>query len=526
MDEKIDEQGAHGGEESAVHNNGENLNLSLLTIPDETEFEENIPPRSTSINKSQKPASALPEQPEKRSLWSRATAFGRLKRRSRSAEALEREKDRGAEEENLDKLNREIDSETIKPHWEKSGDIRVEWSQEQGQYIRIPDPDPEEDILNLTPKGQQFLDGNFQFAPSKKAIENNCQQKYTGAVKKTILNNQRTPKHSEEFELTRGSLAWDSLYLPQEKVVRFRQIDSFINNKTPELSASFKEWNEYRKRFDRDNWLNSKSKSPLDNNFLGDSREGASNHKIPSITIQPPTPVKGKETQEAPQFDEESFMSDASRNRSNASSGFGEEVPRRTHDRIMDNTFQFQRMIRSAIAALPTATNSKPQFLKFLVCADSEYASFRNVLHSSAMMMRVFVKGLLSKLDEPLFSIVSNSVPEDYSEFRRTLIRGTSFVRPRQVIETEARSMMQLPGESTLQYFYKVENLLTEYRIAAEMEEIPHAAKSAMYDMFQKELLKWLPNGLASPLNHIAKYQVFESFQEFKEFLQKEKERG
>lgn len=239
------------------------------------------------------------------------------------------------------------------------------------------------------------------------------------------------------------------------------------------------------------------------------------------ITVQPPTPEKSKKASEEPESEENSFMSDASRN----SSGFGGEVPRRTHDRIMDNTFQFQRMIRSAIAALPTATNSKPQFLKFLVCADSEYTSFRNVLHSSSMMMRVFVKGLLSKLDEPLFSIVSNSVPEDYSEFRRALIRGTSFVRPRQVIETEARSMMQLPGETALQYFYKVENLLTEDRIASEMEEIPHAAKSAMYDMFQKELLKWLPNGLASPLNHIAKYQVFESFQEFKEFLQKEKER-
>lgn len=121
MDESI-EQGAHGGEESAVNNDAIDLNSSILAIPEESEFIRNNPPRSTSINKSQKVASGVSEQQEKKSLWSRATTFGRLRRRSRSAEALEKNSSREAGEINLADHLQEGASEIAKLQLKKSGD--------------------------------------------------------------------------------------------------------------------------------------------------------------------------------------------------------------------------------------------------------------------------------------------------------------------------------------------------------------------------------------------------------------------
>lgn len=181
------------------------------------------------------------------------------------------------------------------------------------------------------------------------------------------------------------------------------------------------------------------------------------------------------------------------------------------------------RMIRMLLAALPTCTNNKNQIMKFLKIADSEFANCQTILRDPEMM-KMFVRGLVAKLEGQLFSIVSNCDPQNYWDFRKSLVKSTSSIRPRAVIENETKSCMQAAGETALGYYHRVENLLNEYRIALEKESVSNEQKQLLRAIFEREVLTWLPNGLLPPLNFVAKMQIFRSIDDFKDFLQSEKD--
>lgn len=242
--------------------------------------------------------------------------------------------------------------------------------------------------------------------------------------------------------------------------------------------------------------------------------------------VQSPTPGNNREQRieqsESSSSDHESSEED----RDPVWNQIFQGVPRERVVREMgDNMFQIQRMIRVAVSALPNAKNNRAQLLKFLKCADNEYTNFREHL-ANDFLLNIFLRGIIGKLDEPLFSIVSNSNPRSYPAFRKILVKGTTnLIRGRAVIESEAKALMQLNGEKALDYFYRMENLLNEYEIALQTEDLPANQKELILQMFKREILNWLPNGLQSPLNHIAKFQTFADFEEFKMFLLQEKER-
>jgi hypothetical protein len=189
------------------------------------------------------------------------------------------------------------------------------------------------------------------------------------------------------------------------------------------------------------------------------------------------------------------------------------------------NDFNTQKMIRAALSALPNSGRTRGELIKFISCADAEFSTFRTAMQNNPPLLRIFVKILTGKLDEPIFTRITSCNPRDYFEFRKALIKSTSLIRPRNIIETEAKSIFQLPGENALTFLYRIENLIAEYMFALQCEEITEEDKAVLLNIFERSLLEWIVNALASPLNVIARSYNFETIDDFKEFLQKEKER-
>lgn len=188
---------------------------------------------------------------------------------------------------------------------------------------------------------------------------------------------------------------------------------------------------------------------------------------------------------------------------------------------IMD--LNIQKLIRTAIQNLPAPTNSPQDLIRFLECAENEWNNFRGYLAGNENLSNLFMRSLTQRLHNPAYTIVNRAEPRDFDEFKKILIQNTNIIRPRNIIENQAFSTLQKEHESPLAFYYQIENLMEEFKLALEMEEHTAALKQQIYTMFSNELLKWIPSALAQPLAAAAKTKTFANFNEFKEFLQNEK---
>lgn len=192
----------------------------------------------------------------------------------------------------------------------------------------------------------------------------------------------------------------------------------------------------------------------------------------------------------------------------------------------MDNqNANTQKLMRSAIGAMPSSGKTRGELIKFITMADGEFSTFRGALTNNANLMRVFIKLLTGKLEEPLFTRVTNCTPRSYPEFRKALIKSSNLIRSTNIVEMESKSIFQAPGESALSYLYRVENLISEFMFGLQIEDIPEENKRIRIQLYENSLTSWLKDSLSFPLSVIARSYDFQTIDEFKEFLQREKER-
>jgi hypothetical protein len=439
-----------------------------------------------------------------------------------------------------------------------------------------------ENIENLQKKIEQEFEGAWggQTEQEKQLVIKNTQEKEDYATQNgsilpkvvklfpttsTQAKQTKTRKViTNSFAVEPHSLWWDDLTF--NKSVKFRDQNSYIDQRTFTESPSVDEWLEKIKTNDRD-----KQAFKLDDTFLQNLNKLSLNSEVdetnnkkdrkinegnsedrqsqiggqPNKTTKPETIYTGTIPKTALAGNQKRRSSEikltqpititTNTNTNVKSSNQPQTIPNtnennriprmeQPHYDASGEMYQMQRMIRSAVQNLPPATNNRSALLKFLSCIENEFMTFRTQLRNPRLM-KVFVNALIAKLDNPAFTVVSHANPESYEEFRRALVRGTSIIRPRSIIETQAKSLMQLPGESPLTYFYRMEDLLKEYRIAIDMEPMDYQSKLVMTTVFENEVLQWLPAGLLSPLNTVAKMQVFDTFEDFRQFLQQEKDR-
>lgn len=185
---------------------------------------------------------------------------------------------------------------------------------------------------------------------------------------------------------------------------------------------------------------------------------------------------------------------------------------------------QTQRLVRSAVQSLPAPSNAPADVIRFLDIAQIENANFNNEFITYPGLRSIFIQALTSKLQGPSYSIVARARPTTFEEFRKALLVGCSIIRPRQVIEARASATIQLPNETPLTFFYRMEDLIKEYDFAIEMEDLPAPQREERKRRFREEMLTWLPSALNPPLSASARARNFNSLDEFKTFLQGEKD--
>lgn len=99
-----------------------------------------------------------------------------------------------------------------------------------------------------------------------------------------------------------------------------------------------------------------------------------------------------------------------------------------------------EKLIRSAIANLPSVTEDRSSFLRFLNACEREYQTLRARLDRNRTLMQIFVNGITARLPEMIFDTMVNETPGTFQEFLRTVLKATNFVRPRTIIEASANT--------------------------------------------------------------------------------------
>lgn len=185
---------------------------------------------------------------------------------------------------------------------------------------------------------------------------------------------------------------------------------------------------------------------------------------------------------------------------------------------------QLQRLIRTVVQNLPSPTNEPADIIRFLDCAQKEYEAFNQQMFVYPNLRGIFIQALTQKLNNQAYSIVNRARPANFEQFKKVLISQSNIIRPRKVVEAKANSTIQFPGEAPLSYFYRLEDLMKEFNLAVDMEELTNAQKQEIKERFAEELLLWAPAGLNDNLAASARTRNFASFEDFRNFLQAEKD--
>lgn len=183
--------------------------------------------------------------------------------------------------------------------------------------------------------------------------------------------------------------------------------------------------------------------------------------------------------------------------------------------------------MESKIKNLPTLKYTTPELgkktlIKFLYLSDIAYENFEPMDQHIELE---FVRMIIAKLDEPFFSAVRAREPRTYAQGKRAIVNETNFIRPRNVVETVAKSIIQGPGENVRGFYYRLQELRSEYELALQMEDLSERQRQVYKTTFDRELLQWGPNAITDGIGFFARAANFSSFEEFKEFLDREDRR-
>jgi hypothetical protein len=184
------------------------------------------------------------------------------------------------------------------------------------------------------------------------------------------------------------------------------------------------------------------------------------------------------------------------------------------------------RMVRDAAKRLPAVKSERGSFIRFLAAAELEEKRLRDIFIQDVHAESEFVLALLSKLDGQLYELIGLSPPSTYDEFRRTIVKGTTFIRPRALVEAEARVSIQQPTESPLGYLLRMENLRKEYIIATSLDGTSRALQATMLKAFDDHLVYWVPNAITDQtIGGQMRSRTFTSLQQMRNYLELERDR-
>lgn len=183
-----------------------------------------------------------------------------------------------------------------------------------------------------------------------------------------------------------------------------------------------------------------------------------------------------------------------------------------------------EKAILNSMKTIPRAENDRASFLRFLTAAEAAYRSLQHRLNNRINQNK-FVAHLRTKLIGSLADSVSSLDLMTYNEFKTELIRSTNLIRKHHIIDNAARTAKQTATETPLGFFNRLENLRKEYIFALQIQNYNQQDFDTMIRLFDAAVLRNAPRQLEDkPLRLIARHNEFQSFEQFKRFLQQERE--
>lgn len=152
---------------------------------------------------------------------------------------------------------------------------------------------------------------------------------------------------------------------------------------------------------------------------------------------------------------------------------------------------KWAKILREAVTAIPKPSTERSSFLRFMVQADAIYNRFRVELQSVQELEEQFIAMLMTKFDGTIADTVAMSSPASYADFKRSMITAGNWVRHHALIENEARTTKQLPGENALGFIARIQVLKKEFITALNMNtEMTQATKLALVDNFETAVVQ------------------------------------
>lgn len=128
-----------------------------------------------------------------------------------------------------------------------------------------------------------------------------------------------------------------------------------------------------------------------------------------------------------------------------------------------------------------------------------------------------FILSLKTKLDGITYSSLKSKNLKTFAEFETAINEQFRLLRPASKIFSENAKLCQRPGEDTIHYVNRLDDLFTEYQQSIKfMEKIEdETSMIPLIAHINKQLIFNGINGLLQPMRTIAKSRNFTSFEEF-----------
>ena len=130
---------------------------------------------------------------------------------------------------------------------------------------------------------------------------------------------------------------------------------------------------------------------------------------------------------------------------------------------------------------------------------------------------KTFISSLKTKLDGPTYSSLKTKNLATFADFESAINAQFRLRRPASKVFSEIAKICQRPGEDTIQYINRLDDLFQEYQQSILfMEKIEdEASLIPLITHINKQLIFNGVNGLLQPMRTIGKSRNFESFEEF-----------
>lgn len=199
------------------------------------------------------------------------------------------------------------------------------------------------------------------------------------------------------------------------------------------------------------------------------------------------------------------------------------------HNNSVENLVEeYNFKMNNYLTALKNINNftGKPQDIPlFLATCKLAYDSVAfGILNDAGVVQPVnaitegaFISALKTKLDGPTYSNLKTKNLNTFAEFETAINEQFRLLRPASKIFSDIAKISQKPGEDTINYINRLDDLCQEYQQTITfMEKVEdEASLIPLIAHINKQLVFNGVNGLLQPMRTIAKSRNFISFEEF-----------